>query len=289
MYLLRRTSCRKSLLRQGLLIQMPAILPARLKVQSAELAQLAPDAEEFCRAYHAYLDYYADRTYRPGKVGEPPPLMRTYQAPQQVIRAELRELTEYAANEREESLVLADLLWSEPYLEFRLLAASLIGLVSPKPSKSIFGRIHAWIGPSTEERLINALIISGLQRVRLERTERYIEQIKTWLKSEHTFEIRLGLKAIPPLLETPSFGDFPLIFRLLEQVMRSAQPSLRPELLAVIQTLANRSPKETAFFLHQTMITGKDNPNLAWYLRHSFKFFPPDYQEYLQEALRQGN
>ncbi len=288
MYLLRRTSCRKSLLRQGLLIQMPAILPARLKVQSAELAQLAPDAEEFCRAYHAYLDYYADRTYRPGKVGEPAPLMRTYQVPQQVIRAELRELTEFAANEREESLVLADLLWSEPYLEFRLLAASLIGLVSPNPPESIFGRIKSWTGPSTEERLVNALIISGLERVRLECPDSYIGQIETWLKSKHSFDNRLGLKAIPPLLETPSFGDFPLIYRLLDQVMRIAQPSLRTELLAVIQALANRSPKETAFFLHQTMITGVDNPNLAWYLRHSFKFFPPDYQAYLQEALREG-
>ena len=287
MYLLRRTSCRKSLLRQGLLIQMPAILPARLKVQSAELAQLAPDAEEFCRAYHAYLDYYADRTYRPGKVGEPPPLMRTYQVPQQVIRAELRELTEYAANEREESLVLADLLWSEPYLEFRLLAASLIGLVSPDPSESIFGRIHSWAGPSTEERLINALIVSGLERMRLERADRYIEQIETWLKSKHTFEKRLGLKAIPPLLDTPSFADFPLIFRFLEQVIRSAQPSLRPELLAVIEALANRSPKETAFFLHQTLIAGSD-PNLKWFVRHSLKYFPSDSQKYLQDALRQG-
>ena len=154
--------------------QMPAILPARLKVQSADLAQLAPDAEEFCRAFHAYLDYYADRTYRPGKVGEPPPLMRTYQVPQQVVRAVLKELTEFAINEREKSLVLADLLWSEPNLEFRLLAASLIGLVSPNPSESIFGRIHSWIGPSTEERLINALIISGLERMRLERADRYI-------------------------------------------------------------------------------------------------------------------
>lgn len=288
MYLLRRTSCGKGLLRQGLLTRMPAIQPARLKVQAAELAQLAPDAEEFCRAFHAYLDYYADRTYRPGIVGEPPPFMRAYHVPPQVVRAVLKELTEYAASEQDESLALADMLWSEPYLEFRLLAASLIGQVSPNPSESIFGRIHSWTGPSTEERLINALIISGLERVRLERVDRYIEQIEIWLKSKHTFENQLGLKAIPPLLDTRSFEDFPLIFRLLDQVMRSDQPSLRPEILAVIEALAFRSPMETVYFLHQTIITGTDKPNLTWFVRHSLKFFPSDSQKYLQEALRQG-
>jgi hypothetical protein len=33
------------------------------------------------------LDYYADRTYRPGIVGEPPPFMRAYHVPPQVVRA----------------------------------------------------------------------------------------------------------------------------------------------------------------------------------------------------------
>lgn len=288
MYLLRRTSCGKGLLPQGLLTRMPAIQPARLKVQAAELAQLAPDAEKFSRAFHVYLDFYADRTFRPGIVGEPPPLLRAYHVPLQVVRAVVKELTEYTAEKRDESLALADMLWSEPCLEFRLLAASLIGQVSPNPSESIFGRIHSWTGPRTEERLINALIISGLERLRLEQSDRYIEQIEIWLKSKHTFENQLGLKAIPPLLDTTSFEDFPLIFRLLDQVMRSTHPSLRPEVLAVIEALALHSPKETVYFLHQTAISGMDNPNLTWFVRHSLKFFTSDSQKYLQEALRQG-
>jgi hypothetical protein len=267
---------------------MPAIQPARLKIRAAELSQLAPDAEKFCRAFHAYLDDYADRTYRPGIIGEPAPLLRAYHVPVQVVRAVLKELTGYAADMRDESLALADTLWSEPYLEFRLLAASLIGTVSPTPSESIFGRIHSWIGSGTEEPLVDALIITGLERLRLEHTDRYIEQIETWLKSKHTFEIQLGLKAIPPLLDTPSFEDFPLIFRMLDQVMRSAQPSLRPEVLAVIESLALRSPEETVYFLYQTAVSGTGNPNLTWFVRHSLKFFPSDSQKYLQEALRQG-
>jgi hypothetical protein len=267
---------------------MPAIQPARLKVQAAELAQNAPDAEKFCRAFHAYLDYYADRTYRSGIVGEPPPLMRAYHVPLQVVRAVVKELAEHAADKRDESLALADMLWSEPYLEFRLLAASLLGQVSPNPPDSIFGRIDSWTGPGTEVRLINELIISGLERLRLEQPDRYIGHIEDWLKSKHKFENQLGLKAIPPLLDTPGFEDLPLIFRMLDQMMRSAQPSLRPEVLAVIESLALHSPKETMYFLHQTALSGRGNPNLTWYVRHSLKLFPSESQKYLQEALRRG-
>jgi hypothetical protein len=266
---------------------MPAIIPAQLKIRAAGLAQLAPEGEEFCRAYHAYLDFYADRTYRPGKVGEPPPLMRAYQAPIQVIQALLKELTVFTKNAREESLALADLLWSEPFLEFRLLAAYLVGEVSPDPSKSIIERIRAWAVPSTEERIISVLIKSSLKRLRQEQTERYIEQIETWLESKEAFEKQLGLKAISPLLEIQSFTDFPLVFRFLDPVMQSDQASLRPELLAVIERLTKRSPKETAFFLHQKVLSQTDNTNLKWYVRHSLEFFSPEAKDYLKDALRQ--
>jgi hypothetical protein len=205
-----------------------------------------------------------------------------------VVNAVLKELTEFTVNEREGSLALADMLWSEAYLEFRLLAAYLIGAVSPMPSESIFERIHTWIGTRTEERLIEVLIISGLERLRLEQEESYIEQIEAWLKSKDDFKKRLGLIAIPPLLDSPSFADYPLIYRMLDQVMRSADASFRPELLAVIEVLAIRSPKETAFFIHQSMITGTGDPNLTWYVRHSLKYFPSDSQKYLKDAMRQG-
>ena len=267
---------------------MPAIQPARLKIRAAELAERTRNPADFCHAYHEFLDYYADRTYRSGMVGQPPPLMRAYNVPQPVLNAVLKELDPIAVSDRDAVLELVDSLWAEPYLEFRLLAASLLGQVSPIPVESVFVRIQNWVKPSTEERLVAALIVSGLERVRLEQSDCYIRQIETWLKSKESFEVRLGLKAIPPLLEWSEFEDFPLLFRLIAQLMRSTPTPLRPEILAVIEAMAFRSPMETAYFLREMVITGGENPNFAWYLRHSLKIFSLDTQEYLREALQLG-
>ena len=124
---------------------MPAIHPPRLKIPADELVQNASDPEVFCRAYHQFLDSYADRTFRPGKVGEPPPLLRTYQVPKPVSRAVDKQLGVWAGENRADALNLADVLWLQPILEFRLTAASVIGKIDPLPVIHIFSRVERQI------------------------------------------------------------------------------------------------------------------------------------------------
>jgi hypothetical protein len=265
---------------------MPAIQPARLKIQAAELAKAAQSPPDFCRLFQEFLELYADRTYRSGLVGEPPPLIRSYHVPQPVLRAVSSELEQFAGDNRKSALELADTLWSQPYLEFRLLAVNLIGKVHPLPAKSIVARIDEWATPSTEERLINALIIFGLERLRLEQVGEYFQQIDLWLQSREELEYRLGLKSIPPLVDEGSFEDVPLIFRRVNQAMRSAPANLKSEILKIIKTLADQYPQETAYFLRQTYLTAGQSTNISWYVRHSLAYFPADNQEYLRLALQ---
>jgi hypothetical protein len=265
---------------------MPAIQSARLKIHSAELAQQASDPDEFCRAFYEFLDLYADRTYRPGLFGTPPPLIHSIRVAQAVMRAVLQELIPFAVSERDPALELTDALWAEPCLEFRLLAAYLIGQISPESPDLILNRILAWVEPNTEERLIDVLIVSGLERVREERPEIYIQQVEIWLRSKKNFEQMSGLKAISPLLTGTEFEDFPLIFRLLAPLIRSSPTSLRPEILAVIETLATRTPQETAYFLENLVKAEGENSIVPWYVRHSLVYFPNDLQIYLRKALR---
>lgn len=264
---------------------MPAIQPARLKIHSAELAQHAPNPDEFCRAFYDFLDMYADRTYRPGLSGVPPTLLHSFHVPQAVIRAVLQELIPFAVSERDPAIELTDALWAEPCLEFRLLAAHLIGQVSPESPDLILDRILSWVQPNTEERLMDVLIVSGLGRVREEQPEIYIQQVEEWLRSKESFEQMSGLKAISPLLTGMEFGNFPLVFRLLTPLLRSSTTSLRPDILAVIETLAARTPQETAYFLENMVRTEGENSFIAWYVRHSLVYFPESLQIYLHEAL----
>jgi hypothetical protein len=143
--------------------------------------------------------------------------------------------------------------------------------------------------PNTEERLVDAAINFGLERMRVEQPDSYILQVKTWLKSQKNYEQSIGLKAIPPLVAEVEFEDFPMIFGSVSPVIRSGPTQLRPEILDVIEGLASRSAKETAFFLKEMIQTSGKDTNIAWIVRHSIEFFPPDSQDYLWEALRKTN
>jgi hypothetical protein len=264
---------------------MPAIQPARLKIRAEELSTEAANPEGFCRAYHELLDYYADRTFRPGQVGEPPPLLPTYHVPKPVLRSVEKEMSQFAEDDRGGALVLADALWGEEYLEFKLLAASLLGKISPVPTKSVFRRVESWTGPSTEKRLEEALVHAGLERILHEYPDLYFQKILTWLRSKKLNFNLLGLLAIPPLLESGLFDDYPPLFKQLSRKMRLEGNPLKTDILAAIEVLATRSPEETAFFLSQTMKPPSENPNIAWYVRKSLKFFPPNLQQYLREIL----
>ena len=267
---------------------MPAIQLPRLKIQVAKLAEQCADPVLFCRSLHNLLDSYAERVYRPGQVGDPPPLLAAYHVPPPVLREVIRELTPFMTSAAEPALALSDALWSEPTFEFRQLAAALLGLISPYPPEPVLGRVQAWAKPRTEARLTKALIDNGLNRVRGEHPTHYLQLAESWLTSQEVFSQQIGLQALVPLLDMPEFQDFPLIFKLLAPLVRGAPSPLRPDIITVIAGLAKRSPQETAYFLRQNLAIKSDNPVTPWVIRHSLQFFPPEIQSNLRTALHEN-
>jgi hypothetical protein len=264
---------------------MPAIHPPRLKIQANELVQNASDPEAFCRSYHAFLDLYADRTFRPGKVGEPPPLLRAYQVPKPVSRAVDKELGVWAEENREDALNLADALWLQSFLEIRLTAASLIGKIDPRPVKHIFSRVETWIQPNTEERLVEALIYKGLERILIEAQDQYAKQVETWLRSRNLERNRLGLKASNPLMGRRDFEDYPMLFKRLNRLMLAQNKPLRNEILSVLAEMASIIPEETAFFLENALKSSGHHVQIAWYMRNSLNYFPAGPRSQLRGLL----
>lgn len=272
---------------------MPAIHLARLKIQATELVLSASEPESFCYSYHQFLDYYADRTYRPGKVGEPPPLLPAYNVPKQVSRALEKELGAWAGSNREAALKLADALWTHQYLEFRVTAGTLIGQVSPLPVRSIFSRVEAWIQPGTEERLVDVLIGPGLRRILIEYKDLYLQQVMTWLRSKINDRKRLGLLACLPLLAHQDFEDYPLVFKQLDNLMRSENNKLRNDTLVLLKALVANAPDETAFFLERQLRSSRENSQIAWYVRNILNEFSTEMRtnllKVLMDAEQRGN
>lgn len=267
---------------------MPAIQPARLRQQAALLSEHFERPAAFVRSLHHLLDFYADRTHRPGQAGEPPPLLAAYNVKPPVLRQILYELVSLADDQPEVGLALCDALWEQAYLEFRLLAAGLLGQIPPDPPEALLHRVEAWARSVSDARLVGIILNTSLARLRQENPPGLVRQVERWLTESEIFFQKLGLQALLPLLEDQRFENFPVFYRLIYPLARVAPTSLRPELLDVVGALARRSPRETAYFLRQTMETPK-SPDTAWIIRRSLGNFPPEVQESLRLAVREFN
>jgi hypothetical protein len=264
---------------------MPAILPARLRQQAALLVKHFYNPAAFARSLHHLLDSYADRVQRPGQAGDPPPLLAAYKVRPPVLRQILLELAPLARDDPESGLALCDALWEQPYLEFRLLAASLLGLIPCSPAEPVLARLQAWIRPGIEARLVDALFTQGLACLRQKDPVALVGLAEVWLKDKDLFYQQTGLRLLLPLIDDPQFENLPVFYRLIFPLTRSAPARLRPDLLDVLAALAHRSPNETAYFLQQTAVM-PNSPDTAWLIRQSLHEFPEKMQEGLRNLSR---
>jgi hypothetical protein len=261
---------------------MPAIHPARLKIQAAQLADSFAQPEHFVRQLHDLLELYADRAHRPGQAGEPAPLVTAYKSPPPVLRQVKLELAPRLAEQSTVAAALCDALWAEPYLEFRLLAAWVL---SQLPEERLLERLPDWLQAAPGDKLLDAVLEQGLAGLRQTTPDRFLAVVEDWLKSPAPATQQLGLRAILPLLNECPLEALPTLYRLLTPFLRQAPPLVRPDLLAVLSALVRCSPAETAYLLRQNLET-PDNPDTAWLIRQVLKEFPPDLQNSLRTALR---
>jgi hypothetical protein len=201
------------------------------------------------------------------------------------LRQVLLELVPLAEAYPQEALALCDALWEEGTLEYRLLAAGLLGTVPPKPVEPVLKRVEAWCLSNTENRLINALLTDGMARLRKEAPAEVILQIKAWLESGRFFTQQLGLRSLLPILSKQDDETLPVFYRLLTPLVRVAPANLRPDLLDVLRGLARRSPRETAYFLRQTLEL-PNSPDTPWLIRQCAAEFPSELQASLRAATR---
>lgn len=264
---------------------MPAIQPARLKQQAVLLADHFDNPPAFVRSLHHLLDFYADRSHRPGQAGEPPPLLAAYHVRPPVLRQILLELVPLAVNRSQAGLNLCDALWEQPYLEFRYLAASLLGQIHPASPEPVLERVQAWATTQLEVRLMSVLLDAGLARLRSDHPQALVELVQQWLEMPDVFHKQMGLQALVPMVRDLSFENVPVFFRLVSPFTRVTPPALRPDLLDVLAALAKRSPQETAYLLRHNLSL-PNSPDTAWVIRQSLGAFPPQVEAGLRNAVR---
>jgi hypothetical protein len=263
---------------------MPAIDLARLKKQTAKLADLFDQPADFLRQHREILDYYVNRTLRTQTVA-PSSVLPTYRTPTVVLRQIENELGPLAEKQPILGLELADALWDEGWLETRLLAAYLLGRIPPQEER-LLARLTAWTQAVRDPSVRAALLTTSLTRLRKETPGLFLILVKEWLHPARQRMWSNGIQALVPLIESPDFDNLPPIFELVEPAIKAAPPALQFDLQELIATLYQASPDETAYFLQQ-ILKGTKSPLTAVALRRMSPDLPAELQVSLREMLRE--
>lgn len=266
-------------------VDMPAIRPARLKVQVSELVSKYNQPAVFVRDLHVLLDFYTDHTQHAGQSGIPTSLLDSYNTPPPVMRQVWRELIRVIKPHPQEGIQLCDVLWAEPNYDLQLLAARLLGQLPVTPLGPVISRLQSWVHSNPDRRLLHGLLECGLQRFQQEAPDQLLELISNWLASNDIPNQRAGLRALLPMINDAGTAFLPAIFRQITPFLRVAHPRLRPDILAVVTALAHCSASETAYLLRQNLTT-PDNPDTPWLIRQVLEEFPEDTQSGLRLALK---
>jgi hypothetical protein len=264
---------------------MPAIRLQKLRQQVADLVRYYQQPDKFIRSLYDLLDFYSDRTRKPGQAATPPSLINSYNVPNPIIRQIVNDIQPSVVTDPEAVLKLCHKLWQEPVLEFRLLAASILGFIPLNINEDIYHLVELWSKDCEDLRILSALTEQSLTRYREESPEVLVKVIEDWLNSNEFSIQRIGLRALLPLLANDDFENMPVFYKLLSPYVRVAPPQLRPDILDAIQALARLSPQETAYFLGQNL-KAPDNPSTAWLVRQSINHFPAETQVFLKNSLR---
>ena len=262
---------------------MPAIDLARLKKQTAQLADIFDQPAEFLRAVREILEFYVNRTLRSQGVA-PSSVLPTYRTPAVVLKQIETELGPVAEKKPFQALELADALWDEGSLETKLLAAFLLGRIPPQEER-LLARLTAWTQAVRDPNVRAALLTTSLTRLRKETPDLFLVLVKEWLHPARQRMWSNGVQALVPLISSPDFDNLPPIFEIVEPIMKASPAALQYDLQELIIALFEASPDETMYFIQQ-ILKGTKNPLPAVALRRMSPDLPHELQVSLRELLR---
>ena len=267
---------------------MPAIQPARLKMQVVELVAQYEQPAVFVRQLHALLDKYSNHTHRRGQSGEPLPLVGSYNVPAPVMRQVWHELELVAQAHPNDMWSLCDALWAEQNYDLQELAGRILGQLPVEPTEPVISRLQSWVQANPDKRLLDGLLEHGIFRLQQDAPGQLMDLVAGWLSSSDLPIQHAGLRGLLPIIKQAGTSSLPAIFRLLVPYLRVAPSRLRPDILNVVAALAQCSPAETAFLLRQNL-SAPDNPDTPWIIRQVLDEFPEETRAGLRAAMKAVN
>lgn len=264
---------------------MPAVELSRLRSQINGLIERFANPADFRLALRDLLELYANRAYRPGQAVKPQPLLPSYRVTPLIIHQLELELGKTCQEQPGQALGVVDALWHDPYLEPRLLAATLLGTIPASHQEAVVQTMRAWAVPTENFRMLDTLFRSGTTILRRSAPQLLFKLFEEWLNSSDMETQAMGVRALIPIIEDQAFENLPPVFRLLSPLVQRSSTPLFTDLQAVLEALARRTPIETAYFLRQALSMAPA-PGTSRLVRRCLPLFGPAQQASLRAALQ---
>lgn len=267
---------------------MPTIQLAKLQQEAALLSDYFAEPANYLAGVERVLVTYAVPVHRQGRVRGLRPVLRTYEVPPPLIKQLQLEMTQQARLYPQEALQIADGLWAHRSIETRTLAARLLGALEAEPTM-IAERLAAWAQENREPILAPELSEHATLWLVASKPEQLIAFASEWLLAKEPRKQALALGALQTLLRETNFANLPALFGVLAPVAADPDRGLRPHLADLLAALAKRSPKETEFFLVESLAAtrgGTGNDGAGWVARQVMKVLPEESRERLRAVFK---
>ena len=264
---------------------MSAINLSRLRTQLGLLLPKIEDNNVFIAGLREIFYFYSDHTH---PVGEPPTGVFTlpaFNTPPVLNREILLTLSRYCREDPERLLTLIDIIWQQPEVELRQLAAQLLGRLPPEYNEAVLNRIRTWSEESANSEILPFLHQHASAGIRKTTPERWLDLLNEWESSKQTWLSKLSLEGVIPLIDDHDFENLPAIFTFITPMIITPGKEYLYDLLTIVQHLAQRSEVETVHFLKKAISLSTD-PAMPRFIRRSLDYFSPDWQISLRNALR---
>lgn len=266
---------------------MPAVDMARLRIQSARVTDHFGDPPALLRELHDMFELYADRTRRPGQLASPVTVLPSYHIPIPALRQLESDLGFQAESRPEETILLAEALWRDGYLESRLLAAYLLGRTRPG-GEEFLERLTDWVSHTREPNVRRTLLTASLERLRREDPEDFLRLVRRWVHPTYDRMWSRAIEALLPLFADPDFHNLPVVFEIAKPIIEAGPPVMQNEISELITALYEASPRETTVYLRQIALAST-YPQTRVTLRRILPRLPAGLQEDLSQHLRRGS
>jgi hypothetical protein len=264
---------------------MPAVELSRLQNQLDDLSKVFDKPSLFREGINNLLDLYADRVYRHSPALKPAPFTPSFRVPPLVLRFMEQELLRLTRSDPGDALAVADELWKQNNLEARLFAAEILGLLPPEYRYEVFNRLKTWAEGARDTVALNLLLTRGTESLRDQEPMLWLRQIENWARDDREKIRILAIRALQAFADEEGFDNLPPVYRILTPLVHNADLPLKPSLESILESLARRSPGETAYFLRQ-ILAATTNPSTIRLIRRIIPAFDRDYQSAIKAAVK---